>query len=113
MRIQQRRIGEAGRVVMVGRDIGTVVMPDAALKIYLDASLSERARRRFLERQARGENVEFAQVLSEVRRRDEYDSTRQHAPLVAAHDAIVVDSTGLSVEQVMQRVRQLLERKVG
>ncbi len=111
MCIQQRRIGERGRIVMVGRDIGTVVLPDADLKIYLDASLPERARRRFLERQARGEVVEMAQVLADVRRRDEIDSTRQHAPLAAAHDAIVVDSTGLAVDQVLARVKQLVKPK--
>jgi cytidylate kinase len=108
MRIQQRRIGEKGRIVMVGRDIGTVVLPDADLKIYLDATLTERARRRFLERQHRGETVSQEQVLHEVRRRDEYDSTRQHAPLMAASDAIVLDSTDLTVDQVLERLRVLL-----
>ncbi len=108
MRIQQRRIGEGGRIVMVGRDIGTVVLPDADLKIYLDASLPERARRRFLERRARGEAVEMPQVLADVRRRDEIDSTRQYAPLAAAPDAIVVDSTGLTVENVLERVKKLV-----
>lgn len=110
MRVQQRRIGERGRVVMVGRDIGTVVLPDAELKIYLDASLVERARRRFLQRQARGELVAFDRVMQDVRRRDEYDSTRQHAPLAAAPDAVVVDTTGLSVEQVIERVRVLFRQ---
>jgi cytidylate kinase len=110
MRVQQRRIGERGRVVMVGRDIGTVVLPDAELKIYLDASLAERARRRYLQREARGEHVEFDRVMQDVRRRDEYDSTRQHAPLAAAPDAIVVDTTGLSVDQVIERVRVLLKQ---
>lgn len=109
MRIQQRRIGERGRIVMVGRDIGTVVLPDADLKIYLDASLQERARRRFLERQARGEAVTMEQVLADMRRRDEIDSTRQHAPLAAAPDAIVVDSTDLTVVQVLERVKMLVE----
>lgn len=109
MCLAQRRIGEAGRIVMVGRDIGTVVMPGADLKIYLDATLPERARRRFLERQARGEVVEFDQVLSDVKRRDEYDSNRQHAPLTAAPDAIVVDTTGLDVGEVMDRVGILID----
>lgn len=110
LRIQQRRIGERGRVIMVGRDIGTVVLPDADLKIYLDASLQERARRRFLERQARGETVDFAQVLADVRYRDEIDSTRQHAPLAVAPDAILVDSTDLTVAQVLERITQLVTR---
>lgn len=110
LRLQQRRIGEAGRIVMVGRDIGTVVLPDADLKIYLDATLAERARRRFLERVARGEEVDFEQVQHDVRHRDEIDSTREHAPLAAADDAILVDSTGLSVEEVLQRVLGLIRR---
>ena len=109
MRLQQRRLGERGRVVMVGRDIGTVVLPDAELKIYLDASLAERARRRYLQRTARGEQVEFDWVLQDVRRRDEFDSTRQHAPLAAASDAIVVDTTGLSIKQVVERVCGLVK----
>jgi len=85
------------------------VLPDAELKIYLDASLAERARRRYLQRKARGENVELERVIQDVRRRDEYDSNRQHAPLAAAPDAIVVDTTGLSIEQVVERVRVLLK----
>ncbi len=108
MRLAQRRIGEGGRIVMVGRDIGTIVLPDADLKIYLDATLPERARRRFLERRARGELVDSEQVLRDVKRRDEYDSNRQHAPLMAAPDAIVVDTTGLNVHQVMDRVEILI-----
>ncbi len=110
MRIQQRRIGEAGRIVMVGRDIGTVVLPDADLKIYLDAAPTERARRRYAERLARGEKADLQQVLADIRRRDEYDSNRQHAPLSAAPDAVLVDSTGLTIEQVLERVKGLLAR---
>lgn len=110
MRIQQRRIGEQGGVIMVGRDIGTVVLPEADLKIYLDAAPTERARRRYAERRARGEEVEFEQVLVDIRRRDEYDSTRQHAPLAAAPDAIIVDSTSLTIAQVLERVMGLFER---
>ncbi len=110
MCVQQRRIAEAGHIVMVGRDIGTVVLPGVDLNIYLDATLSERARRRHLERAARGEQVDIDQVQKDVRRRDEYDSTRQHAPLAAAADAIVVDSTGLSVEEVLERVMGLVQR---
>jgi len=108
MCLAQRRIGEVGKIVMVGRDIGTVVLPRADLKIYLDATLPERARRRFLERQVRGESVEFDQVLADVKRRDEYDSNRQHSPLTASPDAIVVDTTGLSVDDVMDRVKILI-----
>jgi cytidylate kinase len=108
--IQQRRIGQAGHVVMVGRDIGTVVLPGADLKIYLDASLAERARRRYLERRARGQDVTQDEVAADLRRRDQIDSNRQHAPLAAASDAIVVDTTGLSIEEVMERVVRLVKR---
>jgi cytidylate kinase len=110
MTAQQRRIGQAGRVVMVGRDIGTVVFPEADLKIYLDAKLHERARRRHLERVNRGEESDFDRVLAELRRRDQIDSSRQHAPLAVASDAILVDSTELTVAQVLERVRKLARR---
>ncbi|PKO21685.1 MAG: hypothetical protein CVU38_13465 [Chloroflexi bacterium HGW-Chloroflexi-1] len=110
MTLQQRRIGQAGRVVMVGRDIGTVVMPDADLKIYLDASVRERANRRYREQLARGEKSDLEQVLAEMKRRDHIDSNRQHAPLTAAPDAIVVDSTALDIDEVLVLVRGLLER---
>lgn len=105
---QQRRLAARGRIVMVGRDIGTVVLPDAPLKIYLDASVEERARRRWLEEQARDGPRSYAEVLAEVRRRDEIDSTRAVAPLRPAADAVVVDSTALSIEQVVERVLDLV-----
>jgi len=108
MSTQQRRIGLAGRVVMVGRDIGTVVLPEADLKIYLDAALEERARRRLLERQARGEPAVYEQVLAIVRRRDEIDSQRATAPLRPAPDAVIVDSTDLDIAGVMFVVGQLV-----
>lgn len=107
---QQRRIAAAGRVVMVGRDIGTVVLPDADLKIYLDATVQERATRRHLERLARGEQADFDRVLGELRRRDEIDSQRQHSPLAAAADAIMVDSTALTADEAVERVRGLVKR---
>jgi cytidylate kinase len=107
---QQRRIAQGGRVVMVGRDIGTVVLPDADLKIYLDAALQVRAERRYQERLARGEQSERAQVLAELRRRDEIDSQRQHSPLAVAPDAIIIDSTNLGIDEVMALVGHLLER---
>lgn len=110
MRKAQRRIGENGKVVMVGRDIGTVVLPDADLKIYLDATLAERARRRHLERQQRGESITFEQVLADVERRDKGDSTRRHAPLTAAPDAILVETTGMDVDEVLDRVGLLVQR---
>ncbi len=106
---QQRRIGAAGQVVMVGRDIGTVVMPDADLKVYLDATVEERARRRYSEIVARGEAADYDAVLAAMRRRDRIDSTRTAAPLRAAADAVVLDTTCLSIEQVVQRIGDLLD----
>ncbi|MEW5717835.1 MAG: (d)CMP kinase [Chloroflexota bacterium] len=108
---QQRRIGLQGRVVMVGRDIGTVVLPEADLKIYLDASEQERARRRHRERVARGEPVEFEAVRQEIRKRDQIDSSRAVAPLKQADDAIYLDSTGLDVPDVIARVMQLITER--
>ncbi len=106
---QQRRIGLKGRIVMVGRDIGTVVLPDADLKIYLDATLKERARRRYRETLARGEPANYRQVLASVRRRDEIDSGRSAAPLRPAGDAAVINTTFLTVEQVLDQVLALVE----
>lgn len=98
---------------MVGRDIGTVVLPTADLKIYLDAAPEERARRRLADRRARGEAATLAEVLANVLKRDEIDSGREHAPLCRAPDAIVIDSTHLSVEEVYQKVQRLIEGRNG
>lgn len=106
--MQQRRIGEKGCVVMVGRDIGTVVMPDADLKIYLSASAEERARRRHVERLARGQESDYDEVLRDMRRRDKIDSGRKTAPLKAAEDAVVVDSTFMSIEDVLVHAKGLV-----
>jgi cytidylate kinase len=104
---QQRRIGQRGRVVMVGRDIGTVVLPEADLKIYLDASAEERAKRRFKEMSARGANVNYEVILAKVIERDRIDSTRDVAPLRAADDAVVIDSDKMSVDEVFDQVMAL------
>ncbi len=108
---QQRRIGLRGRVVMVGRDIGTVVLPEADLKIYLDASVEERARRRFTELQARGVSASLEEITAAMRRRDELDSTRQVAPLRPAEDAVIVNSDGMSIEEVLAYVVELCTRE--
>jgi cytidylate kinase (EC 2.7.4.14) len=108
---QQRRIGLRGRVVMVGRDIGTVVLPEAELKIYLDASAEERARRRYLELIQRGEQADYEQVLAGVRRRDEIDSGRAVAPLRPAEDAIILDSDKLTADEVFARVEALCRKE--
>ena len=106
---QQRRIAQRGRVVMVGRDIGTVVIPDADLKIYLDASPEVRARRRFLELVERGEEADYDEMLSDMVRRDRIDSQREVAPLKAAQDAIVVDTDNLSIGEVLDVIEELVE----
>lgn len=98
---QQRRIGSRGRVVMVGRDIGTIVLPEAGLKIYLDASVEERARRRCKELLDRGEAADYDAILLSMRRRDQIDSGRKVAPLRPAEDARILCSDGLDADQVL------------
>ncbi|MBN1660055.1 MAG: (d)CMP kinase [Anaerolineae bacterium] len=110
--LQQRRIGDQGGVVMVGRDIGTVVLPHADLKIYLDATLEERARRRYREVMARGEAADLGTVLAEVRRRDEIDSSRALAPLRPADDALILDTTPFQVDEVLERVLALVASRI-
>ncbi len=102
----QRRIAAEGNVVMEGRDIGTVVLPDAELKIFLWATEEERARRRHEE-----QGGEFAEILAAIRRRDKRDSTRPDSPLRAAHDAVVVDTTGRSPQEVLALARALAEER--
>ena len=106
---QQRRIGEQGKVVMVGRDIGTVVMPDADLKVYLDASAEERAKRRFREMGERGETTSYEEILASVKRRDQIDSSREVAPLRPADDAVIVNTDGKTIEEVFEEVKTLLK----
>lgn len=104
---QQRRIGQSGRVVMVGRDIGTVILPEADLKVYLDASAEERAKRRYDEIIARGGKVEYEQILAQVQERDRIDSTRDVAPLKIPEAAVVIDSNEMDAEQVFEKVLAL------
>jgi cytidylate kinase len=106
---QQRRIGLRGRVVMVGRDIGTVVLPEANLKIYLDATAEKRARRRYDEIILRGGKANYKQILSGVRKRDKIDSTRAFSPLRPAGDAIIIDSDRLNADQVFEKVQALCQ----
>jgi CMP/dCMP kinase len=104
---QQRRIGMRGQVVMVGRDIGTVVLPEADLKIYLDASAEVRAKRRYDENISRGKPSDYDKILANVVERDRIDSTRAVAPLAIAEDAIHVDSDSLDAEQVFLKVKAM------
>jgi CMP/dCMP kinase len=105
--LQQRRIGMRGRVVMVGRDIGTVVLPESNLKIYLDASAEERARRRYEEILGRGGQADYNEILSKVIERDRIDSTRAFAPLKPATDAVIMDSDKLNADEVFEKVYNL------
>jgi cytidylate kinase len=101
---RQREIGLRGRVVMVGRDIGTVVLPEADLKLYVVASLEERARRRHQELLDRGEATDREAIQAAMAERDRYDSTRTLAPLRPAEDARILDTTQLTAEQAAQHV---------
>lgn len=109
----QREMGKEGGIVMEGRDIGTVVFPDAEVKIFLTASLEERARRRAAELEAKGQKADPKVVASEIKERDERDSTRQHAPLRQAPDAVHVDTDGMDIEQVVQTVLSIYREKVA
>ena len=104
---QQRRIGLRGKVVMVGRDIGTVVLPEADLKVYMDASAEERARRRFKDITSRGEQADYDELLKKMIERDRLDSTRAVAPLRPADDALVLDTDKLSEEEVFAKILEM------
>ena len=106
---QQRRIGLRGKVIMVGRDIGTVMLPEADLKIYLDASVDERAKRRYLQRVERGEDVELEKILKKLEKRDKKDSTREIAPLRAAPDAVVINTDSLTIPEVVTRIEEIVQ----
>lgn len=103
MAVQQRSIAEEGRVVMAGRDIGTVVLPRARLKVFLVASVEERARRRFREKRE-PPHVPYEQILAELKGRDAIDTTRILSPTVPAHDATIVDTEGLTPQEVATRI---------
>ncbi len=111
MTVQQRKIAEKGKIVMIGRDIGTVVLPDAELKIYLDASVEVRAQRRYIEDLSHGKDACLEDVIESLRHRDEIDSGRAIAPLKAADDAIVIDSDKMTVYEVVEFVMGLLEKR--
>lgn len=110
---EQRRLGAGGGVVMEGRDIGTVVFPDAELKIFLDASAEERARRRLGDHAARGDAWQLEQMIAEVRERDRRDREREVSPLVPAADAVYVDSTAMSADEVARLIALLAKTKAG
>lgn len=105
---EQRRLAAQGQVVMVGRDMGTVVLPDADLKLFIEATVEERARRRYKEIVARGDRVSYEEVLASMCERDRLDRDKPISPLVPAKDAIIVDTTGLTIEEVLARVLEII-----
>jgi cytidylate kinase len=105
----QREEARRGGIVVAGRDIGTVVLPDADLKVYLDASREERARRRWEQARLRGETVSQESVLRELERRDAIDSGRELSPLRPAADALILETDGLSLEQVVDKIMALAQ----
>jgi len=108
---QQQRMGVAGGVVMEGRDIGTVVFPEAELKIFLTANVDERARRRYEELRARGEPVTLERVMGDVVDRDRRDSQREHSPLRQADDAVEFPTDGLTIEEVVDALAELAHQR--
>lgn len=104
----QRKIASRGHIVVLGRDIGTVVLPDADLKIYLDASIEVRAQRRLLEELARGNQLDLEKTIEMLRHRDVIDSTREHAPLKAAEDAILVSTDHLNIDEVVAKIMEII-----
>ena len=109
----QRTLAKKEDVLMDGRDIGTVVLPRADVKIFLTASPEERARRRFEELQAKGDKSSYAQVLDEMKKRDKQDSERDIAPLRPACDAVKLDTSGNTIEQSVQEILEIVRRKLG
>jgi cytidylate kinase len=109
----QRSFAKNNHVIMDGRDIGTVVLPDADVKLFLTASPEARAQRRYLEQKAKGMDVTFEQVLEGMRFRDQQDSSRATAPLKAADDAIVVDTTEMGLQESIEYILGIVKEKLG
>lgn len=108
---RQQQLAEAGGVVMDGRDIGTAVLPEAEVKIFLIASVTERAERRYRENLSKGITTDFEQLKGEIEARDYKDSTRKNSPLVQAADGIKVDTTGLSISEVVAKIKEIIAIK--
>lgn len=113
MTVAQRRIGEEGRLVCEGRDMGTVVFPEAAARFYLDASAEERAKRRTAERRAQGEAVSYEETLADIQRRDRFDSEREVAPLKRVPDQIYIDSSALAPDEVVDLLEAESRQRLG
>ena len=106
----QQEIAENHSIIMDGRDIGTVVLPQAEIKIFLVASVEERARRRFIENQEKGIEMSYEELVEDIRRRDHIDSTRKESPLRKAEDAIEIDTTTMTIEDVVKTVTALIQK---
>ena len=104
---QQREIGRNGKVIMIGRDIGTVVLPDAPLKLYVVASAEARARRRWEERQQRGDETSYEAILAALKERDRIDGSREHSPMVSAEDAHIIDTSNDRPQAIVQAIYAL------
>ena len=109
----QQELAATQNVVMDGRDIGTVVLPDAQVKIYLTASVEVRAKRRYLEQKAKGEKVDLKEIEAEIAERDHRDMTREVAPLKLADDAVLVDSSDMTIDEVAQRILAIVKEKMA
>lgn len=107
----QRRIASGGKVIMVGRDIGTAVVPDAGTKLFLGASVAERARRRYLELKQRGQDVDLAEIEADLKRRDQIDSSRDASPLRASRDAVLIDTDGRTIEEVVSLAERIIRER--
>lgn len=106
---RQQAYGKKGCVVMVGRDIGTIVMPEAPLKLFITASAAERARRRWNDRQRLGHQQSFESILADVERRDQIDSSRTYSPLIPAEDAIKIDTTSYTAVEIVNKILNLIQ----
>ena len=107
----QRKLAEDNDVIMDGRDIGTVVLPDATLKIYLTASVSARAKRRYDELVEKGENPDFDSIAADIKERDDRDMNREISPLKQAEDAVLVDSSDMTIDEVVNAISDLFSQK--
>jgi cytidylate kinase len=112
MVLRQLEMGKEGKIVMDGRDIGTHVLTNAELKIFMSASVEERAKRRYLENQKRGIETDLKELVAEIALRDKMDSERVASPLIQAEDAIFIDTTELTIEQVSEKIMQLAKERM-
>ena len=104
----QRKIAEGGNYVVDGRDIGSVVFPDSKYKFYMDASLDERAKRRYSEEISKGKNITYEEVRESIRKRDEFDSNREDSPLVVPKNANIIDTTSMTIDDVVEKITNVI-----